>query len=529
MSLFKKHPASMTTLLIFFLSFTGAVPATAAEYCQSQNPAGITGNASAEIAGQTPTKAIPWVKAAYEGAGHRLPANFFAGMMFYESDFNPTIRNSLGYMGLCQIGTEEWRHLTGGTPSSPNIYDPIIHAKNCGKLSAENLDKVLKARATNLPANLRSLPDWQLVILAHNAGPAYLTPKKNGRIPNETRRSIQRMMPYMNATTSNSSVSVASGGGLRAGAATNPRALKAAIQKAIKPAAWDGKFDAPAPGKLHVTSPYGPRKHPVTGRMQSLHAGTDYSQAAGNPQYATAPGTVISTKYEGTGGNTVCINHGEYAGATWKTCHRHLSKFLVKPGQQVQKGTPIGLTGATGRVTGAHIHYEIYQNGKPINPEPFMKGATATPTSEAGSDPAAATSGFCSYLPGGGGGLMGDDAPLNPSGNKVVEAALRERGKPYVWGAEGPNTFDCSGLVKWSYAKGAGINLPHQSGAQANAGTQLPVSAAQPGDVLWKPGHVGIFIGDGKFIHAPKAGDVVKITDMKYSKWQKAIRITKGK
>lgn len=529
MSLHKKYPISVATMLIVFLSFAGAVPASAAQYCQTQN-ATATGNASDAIAGQTPTKAIPWVKAAYEGSGRRLPANFFAGMMFYESDFNPTIRNSLGYMGLCQIGTEEWRHLTGGTPSSPNIYDPIIHAKNCGKLSAENLDKVLKARATNLPANLRSLPDWQLVILAHNAGPAYLTPKKNGRIPNETRHSIQRMMPYMNATTNNNSISVASGAGVRAGAATNPRALKAAIQKAIKPAAWDGKFDAPAPGPLHVTSPYGPRIHPVTGQMQSLHAGIDYSQAPGKPQYATAPGTVLYTKYEGTGGNTVCINHGEFAGATWKTCHRHLSAFLVKPGQQVQKGTPIGLTGATGRVTGAHIHYEIHKNGKPINPAPFMKGATATPTSEAGSDPAATTSGFCSYLPGGGGGgLMGDDAPLNPSGNKVVEAALRERGKPYVWGAEGPNSFDCSGLVKWSYAKGAGINLPHQSGKQANSGTQLPVSQAQPGDVLWKPGHVGIFIGEGKFVHAPHAGDVVKVAEMKHAKWQKAIRITKGK
>lgn len=159
-----------------------------------------------------------------------------------------------------------------------------------------------------------------------------------------------------------------------------------------------------------------------------------------------------------------------------------------------------------------------------------MKGATATPTSEAGSDPGAGATGFCSYLPGGGGGgLMGDDAPLNPSGNKVVEAALRERGKPYIWGAEGPNSFDCSGLVKWSYAKGAGINLPHQSGKQANSGTQLPVSEAQPGDVLWKPGHVGIFIGEGKFVHAPHAGDVVKVAEMKHAKWQKAIRITKGK
>ncbi|WP_071128922.1 peptidoglycan DD-metalloendopeptidase family protein [Varibaculum massiliense] len=401
-----KNPTILAILFTTFLTVGCALPASAAQYCTTQTQDGTaTGTASGAISGQTPTKAIPWVKAAYDGAGHRLPANFFAGMMYYESNFTPQIRNSLGYMGLCQIGTEEWKHLTGGTPSSPNIYDPLIHAKYCGKLSAENLDKVHKARSTNLPANLKSLPDWQLVILAHNAGPAYLTPQKKGKMPAETRRSIERMMPYMkDANATSSSVSVA-GGGVKAGAATNPRALKAAIQKAINPAAWDGKFDAPAPGGLHVTSPYGPRRHPVTGQMQSLHAGTDYAQAEGNPQYATAPGTVLYTKYEGTGGNTVCIDHGEFAGATWKTCHRHLSKFLVKPGQQVQKGTPIGLTGSTGRVTGAHIHYEIHQNGKPINPEPFMKGATANPTSEPGTS--GATDGFCSIFSNGIPGLGG--------------------------------------------------------------------------------------------------------------------------
>lgn len=427
-----KHPTAAAILFTMLLTLGGALPATAAQYCQTQTAA-ATGSASGAIAGQTPTKAIPWVQAAYEGAGKRLPANFFAGMMYYESSFNPTIRNSLGYMGLCQIGTEEWRHLTGGTPSAPNIYEPLTHAKYCGKLSAQNLDKVLKARATNLPANLKSLPDWQLVVLAHNAGPAYLTPQKKGRIPAETRRSIGRMMPYMNATTTNNSLTLpgGTGAGLKAGAVGNPRALKAAIQKTIKPA-WDGKFDAPAPGTLHVTSPYGP-----------------------------------------------------------------------------------------------HIHYEIYQNGKPIDPAPYMQGATATPTSEADTTTGNSATGFCSYLPGG--SPTGEEGPLNPSGNKIVEAAIRERGKPYVWGAEGPSSYDCSGLVKWAYAKGARINLPHQSEAQKNSGIELPVSEAQPGDVLWKPGHVGIYIGDGKYVHAPKPGDVVKTADMKTSKWQKAIRITKGK
>ena len=53
--------------------------------------------------------------------------------------------------------------------------------------------------------------------------------------------------------------------------------------------------------------------------------------------------------------------------------------------------------------------------------------------------------------------------------------------------------------------------MPHYSGAQSKTGASLPVSQAQPGDILWKEGHVGIYIGNGQYIHAPQTGDVVKI------------------
>ena len=98
----------------------------------------------------------------------------------------------------------------------------------------------------------------------------------------------------------------------------------------------------------------------------------------------------------------------------------------------------------------------------------------------------------------------------NKYGSTVVSAAYSKLGCPYVWGASGPNTFDCSGLVMWCYAQ-AGVSLDHYSGSQGQSGAIIPLSQAQPGDILWKSGHVGIYIGNGQYIHAPQTGDVVKI------------------
>lgn len=143
---------------------------------------------------------------------------------------------------------------------------------------------------------------------------------------------------------------------------------------------WDGKFSKPYTGpNPKVTSPFGYRIHPVTGQRKK-HNGVDLQAAEGVPQYAAAPGVVEFAKYYSTCGNAVKIKHGEHAGHQWSTMHCHLSSMSVKAGQKVQAGTKIGLTGSTGRVTGAHIHFEVQQDGVAIEPTQFIfDGKEATP------------------------------------------------------------------------------------------------------------------------------------------------------
>lgn len=109
-----------------------------------------------------------------------------------------------------------------------------------------------------------------------------------------------------------------------------------------------------------------------------------------------------------------------------------------------------------------------------------------------------------------------------PSHGSVVDYAVSRLGCPYVWGASGPNTFDCSGLTMWCYAK-VGISLPHYDRSQyAAAKARLNPSDAAPGDILWRPGHVAISTGGTNYIHAPHSGDVVRYGSGGY--WVCALR-----
>ncbi|MEU8824173.1 NlpC/P60 family protein [Streptomyces sp. NPDC048636] len=119
----------------------------------------------------------------------------------------------------------------------------------------------------------------------------------------------------------------------------------------------------------------------------------------------------------------------------------------------------------------------------------------------------------------------GSSTPSSPAPSnstkaaKAIAFAQAQVGKPYVWGATGPNSFDCSGLTQAAW-KSAGVSLPRTTWDQVKVGTRVSTSDLEPGDLVFfydDISHVGLYIGDGMMIHAPKPGDAVKkapITEM---------------
>ena len=103
-------------------------------------------------------------------------------------------------------------------------------------------------------------------------------------------------------------------------------------------------------------------------------------------------------------------------------------------------------------------------------------------------------------------------APAYPSFDlaSVYSVALQYEGVPYVYGGATPAGFDCSGYVMYVYAQ-FGISLPHSSTGQGAAGTQIPVSEAQPGDLVIMDGHDGFYAGNGNILHAPYEGASVRV------------------
>ncbi|UPR59707.1 peptidoglycan DD-metalloendopeptidase family protein [Vibrio sp. ED004] len=119
----------------------------------------------------------------------------------------------------------------------------------------------------------------------------------------------------------------------------------------------------PVNSSWRQSSQFNPKRlHPVTGRI-SPHNGTDFATPIGTPVQSTGDGKVIMTRKHPYAGNYVVIQQG----STYKTRYLHLSKILVRKGQTVSRGQRIGLSGKTGRVTGAHLHYELIERGRPVD------------------------------------------------------------------------------------------------------------------------------------------------------------------
>jgi len=262
----------------------------------------------------------------------------------------------------------------------------------------------------------------------------------------------------------------------------------------------------------YVTSLYGYRVHPITG-VKDFHSGLDIALPTGTPIQAGFDGFVVAVGYDAGGyGNYVVIENSDGLQARYAHC----DSVSVSSGQTVAKGDVIATVGNTGASTGAHLHIEVAKGGELLNPIYFV---------ETGDD------GSGRIPPGMPGGVDIPDYPGAPMDDAryaaLMEEAMTHLGKPYVFGASGPNSFDCSGFV--SYVLSHSV-LPGfgRASAQGLFNQSTPVSAAnaQPGDLIFFHStystsstvtHVGIYIGGGMMIHA---GKPIQYTSINTAYWQ---------
>jgi murein DD-endopeptidase MepM/ murein hydrolase activator NlpD len=151
-------------------------------------------------------------------------------------------------------------------------------------------------------------------------------------------------------------------------------ARRAAARRAAQLAGVSLPPEPGAPGQLlwpvsgPITSPFGMRMHPVYGRP-ILHAGIDIAAAQGTTIAAAADGRVIVAGYQGDCGKMVAIDH--HGGLS--TIYCHMSQIFVGVGQDVQRGQAIGAVGMTGDATGPHVHFQVMQDGHPVDPMSFLR------------------------------------------------------------------------------------------------------------------------------------------------------------
>ncbi|MFF8814253.1 peptidoglycan DD-metalloendopeptidase family protein [Streptomyces pactum] len=545
--------------------------------------------------------------ARYDG----LDWTLIAGQMYQETKYGqdpsaaPGGANSAGYKGILQFGDPAWHDYgdDGNNDGKEDLYNVddaafaaanYLHAKKAETNAAEALRiysgstksntiymRVVLTQAARYRGAFtndeKRIERWYDHIAATiRSNPDFPTLGKQSDIPEPVGNdvqiseagSIKPVEPRSWSTPPLKEGNRRSGPDtVQAGAATG--AADDGGQPAMVPAAYAAPADAPRflarpdddAGKnwqwpmKEGTYQMGTEYH-KEGRMWSLgyHTGLDLVASTGTPIYAPADGTVKKAGPGGSYGNQTDIEH---AGGVI-TLYAHQTKIMVSVGDKVKRGQQIGTVGATGNVTGPHLHWEVRKPGvdNPFNPgqdegpgmvdpKGWMEGKVVAdpdygtvPDGESENDESkdaryaacAEQAGGPNVDPDGAGSTGVLPAEDDPVIRAVLRWAQRGLGVPYALGAprlqgKNPRSFDCSSFTQWAYymASGGKINIGYTTyDQQPNLKAhKVDLSEAQPGDVIFfRPNsdgtseHVGLVWDPAgkKIIHAPRAGKTVEFS-----------------
>lgn len=593
----------------------GAAAASCDDYADNAN-AGNTGDAAATnpvmpagkmyMPSTTARNEIPprMILAAMRAAARYdgLDWTLIAGQMYQETKFGqdksaaPGGANSLGYMGILQFGKPAWTDYGAdgngdGTKDLYNIDDAawaaanFLHAKKAetapfkalqiysGSTASNTIyPRVVLTQAARYRGVLTGDQDLIKRWYAHlketiEKNPGFPTLGQQSDIPEPVGNNAQpgsalsiKATPARSWSTppldgagddTTTAMSLAAYSGERAGDGAPVHATTVSFPLAKEPATGKDWQWPMKQGTYTVGTPY----H-QNGRMWSLgyHTGLDLVASSGTPIYAPADGKVVHAGPGGSYGNMTKIQH---AGGV-VTLYGHQTSIKVSVGQSVKRGQQIGTVGATGNVTGPHLHWEVLVPGVDnpfvggqdqgpgmVDPAGWMQGkVTANPDygTVPGSDEDGRDAQYADCAEDNGGAPVAPDGAgasgvLPDSDDPVIRAVLgwaqRGIGVPYVFGAprlqgENPTSFDCSSFTQWAYymASGGKIDIGTTTYTQEPylKKYEVPLSQAQPGDVIFfRPegnhsGHVGL-VWDPKghkIIHAPRPGKSVEFSNWDY-------------
>ena len=243
-------------------------------------------------------------------------------------------------------------------------------------------------------------------------------------------------------------------------------------------------------------------------RHNGLDIGPKKSGVDGDPVIAVGNGTVsyvngggVNRGLSGPGpdqGNCIAIKMDK--NSQHHFVYMHLCKApTLKVGDKVKAGDTVGYMGTTGRSTGTHLHIGLHI-GAPW-PSPSNLSTKIDPLPFFGKKVA---------------GMSLSSKSATGTAADIIAYAKTFLGNAYKWGGKEPPNFDCSGLTHWVY-KHFGYEIGINTTAQRKTGKSVKKSELQPADLVHFTGHVGMYIGNNQFIHAPKTGDVVKISSLSES------------